>query len=118
MNCNNSSKTQHLIKLIVHDDCVLQSRTDGCSLSQPGETCPTPQKLQKINLGNAAFISYGLIVCLDVHKHHWDSGCCCTDVHKGQVEHGGKDNEQVPKHSGIVYGQEQSIGERLKMFMF
>jgi hypothetical protein len=41
--------------------------------------------MHKINLHNAAFISYGLAICLEVHQHLWYSGGGEANVYKGQV---------------------------------
>jgi hypothetical protein len=41
--------------------------------------------MQKINLDNAAFITYGLAVSVNIHQNLWDGGGDEADIHKGQI---------------------------------
>ena len=118
----------------VHDDCIMQWVTDGhkpvISHHRQKHTFHTPKKARNRHLCQAACIGDDSAVSLDVHNHLGDRGGDEANVSQGQIGeeevHGGvevrigadsQDEEQVPKHSGQVRGQEESKEEGLQVWI-
>ena len=129
--CDPGHQNQQPTELGVHDDRVVQGVTDG---HKPVIGHHTQEKdvqhskeYEKINLCDTACIGYDFALRPDVHQHLRDGGGREADVYKGQVGqeevHGrvevgvcadGQDDEQVPKHSDQVHGEEKPKYEELQ----
>ena len=90
----------------------------------------TTKKGKSRHLCQAAHIGNDSAVSLDVHNHIGDSAGDETNVCQGQVGeeevHGlvevgvrddSPDDEQIPKHSDQVHGQEQDKEQRLQFWI-
>ena len=109
----------------VHDDCVPQWMADGhtaiishCSKEEVFQAC---KQEDKTNLGEAACVTDGFALSLDVHQHLGNGGGAEADVSEGQVGeeevHGrvevgvradSQDDEQVSKHSQKINDEKKN----------
>lgn len=114
----------------VHDDCVVQGVTDGhkpvIGNHSQDKVLQLYKKQEEGCLCDAACISDGFILCLDVHQHLGNNARGEThiigrqvgkeEVHR-RVEVGvredGQDDKQVPNDSEQVHGEKQPEDERL-----
>lgn len=84
--------------------------------------------MKKIHLCDAFFIGNIFSLGVDALEHLWDGGGGKADVYKGQVgkeeihgcaevgvRDGGQDEEQIPKHSDQIHGEEKSKYEGLQV---
>ena len=79
----------------------------------------SPREYEKLHLADSVWTHYNFALCLDAQQHLGDGGGGEAEVHKGQMGeeevHGcvqvgvwadSQGEEQVPKHSDQVYGEE------------
>ena len=116
-----------------HDDHVVQRVTDGHKPvigHHSQEKVVHPCKgYEKVHLCDTVLIGYDFGLGLDVPEHLRDGGGGEADVYKGQVGqeevHGGvevgvradgQEDEQVPKHSDQVHGEEKPKYEGLQFW--
>jgi hypothetical protein len=62
-------------------------------------------KTEKVHLGDAACVGNGLVVCLDVHQHLWDSGVSET--------HAEKDTPERKKYMGVCMWESEMVARMM-----
>jgi hypothetical protein len=83
---NPAYKNQKSTESAIHDTSIMQWMADGhitvIGHYSQEEVVQFHKNQKKVHLGDAICIANGFSLCLNIHKHFWDSGGNKADIHK------------------------------------